>query len=203
MSQDKITRIASLIVGLILAVVLLYFGFKIVSGRFGQASATATDITTTNITTNSFSVTYCGGVCRSEYGLACSSDQLSLFAPCTKVGACENGTDKYECSITLLAPDTAYHLKLVCGDNARVVDNAGLCFVAKTDSESQSTTTTRSSGVQTIVTPTTAASQPTAVAPACADTDCDCIKRNIGNGQTALDFSECTEKKSAVTPVVQ
>lgn len=190
MSQEKITRIASIIVGLILAAVLLYFGFRIVQGRFGQAAVAATNIATTDVTANSFKVTYSGSECRVEYGTACTSAQLSLFAPCAKEESLAENGEKYGCPVTLLSPNTEYSYKLVCGAGAKVVDNAGLCFTAKTAGETQSTgsavapagQTGAAGGQQT---------QPVAASPTLppADqADCATIKANLGSTYSTIDY---------------
>lgn len=132
MHNEKITKIASIVVGLLLALVLIYFGFRVLQSRAGRAAVNPDSVSVENVTQNSFSVQFTAAANLEAsvfYGTTCS-EELSLFAPCV-VGASDNsGNVQYTCEVDLVSPDTTYYFRIMV--SGQTVDNAGTCFQAKT-----------------------------------------------------------------------
>lgn len=196
MNKDKITRIASIIVGLILAIVLLFFGFKILASRFGKAAVKPSDISA-EAGVDTFTVNFVGqeGLdCQVIYGTSCSTADLSLFAPFVQEETTQEGT-KYSATATLLAKSTDYCYKVQCGD--QLIDNSGTGFsiTTKAVADTQPAGITPGAALPTVA-PTAAVA---AITPAELVTDCDgVILPKLNNPYTALQYSQCKNRVAAV-----
>jgi hypothetical protein len=135
MKKLKLTRLTAIIIGVVIAVPLLIFGFLTYFGVFSRASSEApTDLLITKITQQSATVTWTtdqetqGTI---EYGT--SSTQLTFFAPeATK-------TQQHSVDLTLLTPGTTHFFVIRIGD--QVYDNAGVPwnFTTKADKPKEAT----------------------------------------------------------------
>jgi len=202
------TRIAAIIVGVILALVLIFFGFRIVQQRFGNAAGTPTDIVGSNITTNSFDVTFavsdqCDNF-KVVYGLDCTPSGTNLFSQCAATNTDTSGVSDCGCPLTLLSPNTTYHWYLANGSNT--YKNASICYTSTTKTEAESTTTsitpTPTAVTQTVPTPTVFSNATVQLTPADQVTNCQFIEDHLGETQgnisyTTLDVMRC---RTRLTP---
>ena len=206
MEKDRMTRIAAIIVGIILAIVLIFFGFRIVQQRFGSAAGTPTDIVGSGITTNSFDVTFSvSDQCDNNkvvYGLDCTPTGTNLFSQCTATNTTTSNISDCTCPMTLLSPNTTYHWYLTSGTNT--YKNASVCYTTTTKSEAESSapslSPTQTQTQAPTAVPTASGGTSTAqLTPADQVTDCKFIEDHLGETSgyityTTLDVMRCRNR---------
>jgi hypothetical protein len=206
MKKEQILKIVSIIIGVFIFILLVYFGFRIFGSR--AADLEPKDVVISNISTNSVTVTWITaqetqGVI--EYGTAPTA--LNFFAPEPQK------TKNHSVDLTLLSPSTTYYFQIRIGD--KKYDNGGVPWtfttkaVEKTVSPELSPTPTLP--VNT-VSPTPTPIQSLKVdnestGNICNETDCQKIKEKLGKGCTTQDYFKCILKltptnTSTATPTV-
>lgn len=88
MEKEKAIKITSIIIGLIVSVLVLWFGFKIVQQRFGRASANITNVICEPQSSTSYEVSFDSGASKEayvQYGL--TPDSLASISPADCAGA--------------------------------------------------------------------------------------------------------------------
>lgn len=135
MKKLKLTRVTAIIIGVLIAVPLLIFGFLTYFGVFSRASSQApVDLIVTKITTQSATISWTtdqetqGTI---EYGT--SATQLTFFSPEPVK------TQQHSVDLTLLTPGTTHFFVIRIGD--QVYDNAGVpwSFTTKADKNAEAT----------------------------------------------------------------
>jgi len=188
MDDPRITKIASIVIGFIIAILLIVMGFKIVQKVFIRAEdITPVDVVVSDITQNSVKITWATaqetqGVV--EYGTTPTA--LNFFAPETQK------TTSHSVDLTLLSPTTTYYFQIRVGDQK--FDNGGVpwSFTSKGTGTSQPIEPTPTPTQILLPTATPQADQ--SVESTCEETDCQKIKEKIGKGCTARDYSLCIAK---------
>jgi len=199
MNKEKVTKMASIVVGLILAIVLVIFGVRVLQNRAGRAEVNPDNVRVEGANQNGFTVTFSARKnldAKLDYDTECKED-ANLFATCTAGAPLDGGDVKYECPVTLASLDTTYYFIINAG--GKTYDNSGTCFQAKTlgGETSQSTP----DGVLT-PRPTrvpTAMPKPT-LPPAATVTDCGQIQLHIGeqDDYTAFAHSQCIQRTTVI-----
>jgi hypothetical protein len=197
MNMHLATKIASIAIGVVLGIVVLFFGFQLFQNTFTRAGDEAPrDVVVSDITQNGSKVTWTTGQQNQgvvEYGT--SPTALNFFAPETTQATA------HSVDLTLLSPTTTYYFQIRIGD--KKYDNGGVpwTFTTKgTDSAQPSAETSvapTQRPVSTIIIPQEDASvttAPTAAASTCTETDCEKIKEKIGSGCDVQDYLTCKSK---------
>lgn len=184
MGNQKITKIASIVIGFIIAILLLVMGFRFVQNTFTRAEDIAPrDVVVSDITQNSAKITWATGRETQsiiEYGS--SPTALNFFAPETQK------TTSHSVSLTLLSPNTTYYFQIRTGD--KKFDNGGVPWSFTTKGKGATAAPPKpQKSIPT--TPPTPTATPTT---GCNETDCQKIKEKIGKGCTARDYSLCIAK---------
>jgi hypothetical protein len=228
MKKLKLTRVTAIIIGVLIAVPLLIFGFLTYFGVFSRASSQApVDVIVTKITTQSASINWTtdeetqGTI---EYGT--SATQLTFFSPEPIK------TQTHSVDLTLLTPGTTHFFVIRIGD--QVYDNAGVpwSFTTKADTTKEASPSgelestpeadvtievepsekpTPRSGSPTLTPPnakpTLKSSTPTprpttgGTTVSCSSNDCDAILANLGPGKCSVtDYQKCRGR--TITPTV-
>ncbi len=197
-NKQKSLKVASIVVGIILSVLVLIVGFGLVQKYLTHASTNPSDVTVTDTTQNSATIKWTTedvAQGRIEYGTSPTSTGLTV----PEVAS----TKDHTVSLTLLSSATTYYFNLYIGDTK--YDNGGVPWQFTTKSTSTDST---SSVTPTVPVPTapqatiSAEPSPTSVITkdkpaACTENDCAAIKPLIGKGCTTADYSRCLHK---VTP---
>ena len=201
--KKKLTKILSISIGSVLAIVLIFIGFKLFQGVFTKASdAAPRAVTITANAQNTAKITWetdqeTQGVI--EYGS--SPTALNFFAPEAQKGK------KHTADLTLLSPGTTYYFQVRIGDQK--YDNGGVPWTFTTKSkiaaadapQGQNPTSTVPAAVSTLIpTPTspvgvpvirptstlvykvipTSIPLPTLAAYVCGETNCINICQKLG-----------------------
>lgn len=193
MNNPKLTKIASIIIGVIIAIILIVMGFKLFSTVFTRASdMEPRDVVVSDMTQNSVKVTWSTGIETQgviEYGT--SPTALNFFAP-------ESARSKsHQQELTLLSPNTTYYFQVRVGD--KKYDNGGVpwTFTTKLTEGSQiiSPTLTQAASptggptpIQTVEVPATSERQ------GCNETECAKVKEMLGKGCSTQDYFKCILK---------
>lgn len=204
--EDKKIRIISIVLGIIIGLILIFFGFTLIQRVFIRAGNIAPrDVVVSEITNGSATITWSTsedsqGVV--EYGTSPSS--LNFFAPETEQ------TKSHKVELTLLSPNTTYYFQIKIGD--RQFDNGGVpwTFTTKASAESQplvSPTKSLSIPPEKKAQPTpisqvevpAASATPVSSTGRCDETDCEKIKSKIGQGCDVSDYTRCL-KSASPTP---
>jgi hypothetical protein len=183
MNNPKLIKIASIIIGIIIFIFLVYLSFKIFGTR--AADFEPRDVVVSNIEKNSVRLSWATGVDTQgvvEYGTTPTA--LNFFAP----EAAKVKTHSQD--LTLLSPNTSYYFDIRIGDQK--YDNGGVPWTFTTKSVETSLP---------VATPTLAVSQPTPVqrleisdGTVCNETDCTKIKEKLGKGCSTQDYFLCIKK---------
>lgn len=198
MDKQKSLKVASIVVGIILSVLVLIVGFGLVQKYLTHASTNPSDVTVTDTTQNSATIKWTteeASQGRIEYGTSPTSTGLTV----PEVSA----TRDHTVSLTLLSSATTYYFNLYIGDTK--YDNGGVPWQFTTKSTSvDSPTSTNPTLPIPSATPASASASPSPTStvtrekPAvCTESDCTAIKPLIGKGCTTADYSRCLHK---VTP---
>lgn len=190
MHNHLIPRIASILIGTVLGVILIFLGFQVFQNLFSRAEDVAPhDVIVSDITQNSVKVTWATGQENQgvvEYGT--SPTALNFFAPES------SRTKSHSVDLTLLSPTTTYYFQIRIAD--KKYDNGGVPWTFTTKgNEKSSATDSTSSTLRPTPVATLTVPEPTAVV-SCNDTDCTKIKAKIGNGCNVSDYLACTSKSS-------
>ena len=195
MHNPKLTKIASIAIGVVIAIVLIFMGFKLFSTVFTRASdMEPRDVVVSDMTQNSAKVTWSTGIETQgviEYGTSPTS--LNFFAP-------ESARSKsHQQELTLLSPNTTYYFQIRVGD--KKYDNGGVpwTFTTRLTEGSQevnptpeavapTSTGTEPTPVQTIEVPATSEIQ------GCNEIDCAKVKEMLGKGCSTQDYFKCILK---------
>ncbi|MCL4374470.1 fibronectin type III domain-containing protein [Patescibacteria group bacterium] len=192
------TRIASVIIGIMISILIIYLGFGLMQRIFSRAADTAPrDVVVASVSQNSAKISWSTdqntqGVI--EYGTTPTA--LNFFAP----EAAQ--TKDHQVELTLLSPTTTYYFQIRVGD--KKYDNGGVpwTFATKGAGSDQGgaatlspTTTAPSPG--TSVRPTQSVrindgNAPTAAPAVCAETDCAkiCQSWKANQGCIAFDLTK-------------
>ncbi|MGB9707532.1 MAG: fibronectin type III domain-containing protein, partial [Microgenomates group bacterium] len=196
MKKELILKIASIIIGVLIFILLVYFGFRIFGTR--AADLEPRDVVVSNISTNSVTVSWVTGQETQgviEYGTTPTA--LNFFAP--EPQKAKNHT----VDLTLLSPSTTYYFQIRIGD--KKYDNGGVPWtfttkaVEKTVPAQPSPTPTG----QVVSTPSPTPIQSLKVdspsSNVCNETDCQKIKEKLGKGCTTQDYFKCIMKLTPTT----
>ncbi len=195
MNNPKLTKFASIAIGVIIAIVLIIMGFRLFSTVFTRASdMEPRDVVVSDMTQNSVKVTWATGIETQgviEYGT--SPTALNFFAP-------ESARSKsHQQELTLLSPNTTYYFQIRVGD--KKYDNGGVpwTFTTRLTEGSQIISPTPNTPI-----PTSAVTEPTPIqtveVPAtsetqgCNETDCAKVKEMLGKGCSTQDYFKCILK---------
>lgn len=185
MDNQKITKIASIVVGFIIAILLFVMGFKFIQNTFIRAEDIAPrDVIVTDLTQNSVKITWATGKETQgvvEYGTTPTS--LNFFAPETQK------TTSHSVDLTLLSPNSTYYFQIRIGDQK--FDNGGVPWSFTTKGAG---TTQPANPIPTQPSSPTQPPTPATVTSTCDETDCQKIKEKIGQGCNARDYSLCIAK---------
>jgi len=195
MNNQQITKIASIVIGVIVAVVIMVMGFRLLSGVFTRASdVEPRDVVISDISQNNAKISWSTGIETQaviEYGNTPTA--LNFFAPETQKNK------SHSVDLTLLSPNSTYYFQIRIGENK--YDNGGVpwTFTTKDITKSQVPTTIPSptkiqpSPIQTVVIPTTAST--------CTETSCPAIKAKLGQGCNTQDYFKCLRKLTPTATV--
>ncbi|MBI4973291.1 fibronectin type III domain-containing protein [Candidatus Roizmanbacteria bacterium] len=148
LDKPKLTKILSISIGVLLAGVLIFVGFKLLQGVFTKASDTAPrDVIITGSTQSASHIGWTTdqetqGVI--EYGSSPTS--LNFFAPEAQKGK------KHSVDITLLSPGTTYYFQIRVGDQK--YDNGGVPWTFVTKAKGAATDATPTATPTATVVPT-------------------------------------------------
>ncbi len=182
MDNKKITKIASIVIGVVIAILMIVMGFRFIQNTFIRAEdITPIDMVVGDMTQNSVKITWATGRETQgvvEYGTTPTA--LNFFAPETQK------TTSHSVDLTLLSPTTTYYFQIRIGD--KQFDNGGVpwSFTTKGTETAQPPSPTPTVQPQSLPTST-----PPATGSTCTETDCQKIKDKIGQGCTARDYSLC------------
>lgn len=197
MNNLKLTKTASIILGVAISFLLLIFGFKILSGSLTRASDyEPRDVVISNIGQNSAKISWSTGIETQgvvEYGT--SPTALNFFAPEPQK------TKNHLVELTLLSPSTTYYFQIRIGD--KKYDNGGVpwTFTTKSIEKTQpSVPSPTPTSAHTLISPTplqrlkleNTSSQN--LPSACEETDCAKIKEKLGKGCSVQDYFRCLRK---------
>ncbi len=184
--NPTIKKILAIVIGIVLFIVLVYFGFKIFGTR--AADYEPRDVVVSNIEKNSVKISWATGVDTQgvvEYGTTPTA--LNFFAPEAQKGR------SHSLDLTLLSPSSTYYFQVRIGDQK--YDNGGVPWTFTTKGAEKSMT------VPTLSPTSSASTQPTPIqklqidtGAGCTETDCDKIKEKLGKGCSTQDYFKCLMK---------
>jgi hypothetical protein len=184
MDNQKLTKLASIIIGFIIAILLIVMGFRFVQNTFIRAEdIIPADVVVTEVTQNSAKITWATGrETQSVVEYGSTPTALNFFAPETQ------NTLSHSVDLTLLSPNTTYYFQIRVGD--KKFDNGGVpwSFTTKGSGTTQPPTNIPTQPVIPTATPSSATTS------SCNEVDCQKIKEKIGKGCTARDYSLCIAK---------
>ncbi|MCX7881492.1 MAG: fibronectin type III domain-containing protein [Patescibacteria group bacterium] len=196
----KISKIASIFIGLLIGIVLIIMAFRFFSTTFSRASDNEPrDVVISEITKNNAKISWTTAIETQgvvEYGT--SPTATNYFAPET------NPTKNHLVELTLLSPATTYYFFIRIGDKR--YDNGGVPWTLTTKSEQESVRPTISSIVPTQILPSPTVIRPTPIqtiiipqpstnnALTCDETDCQKIKEKFGRGCNTQDYFKCLRR---------
>lgn len=195
MDNPKVLKIASIVIGTIIGLLLIVMGFQLFSGVFTRASdLEPRDVVVSNITQNSAKLSWATGVETQgvvDYGTTPTA--LNFFAPEPQK------TKTHLLDLTLLSPSTSYYFQIRIGD--KKYDNGGVPWTFTTKGTEKSTTPltpTPTSSTQPTPTPVQTLQIPTTGTPVCSETDCAKIKEKLGKGCSTQDYFKCLKKLTSI-----
>ncbi|MFA9289374.1 MAG: fibronectin type III domain-containing protein [Weeksellaceae bacterium] len=191
-------RIIALIIGIGLAMPLLFFGFLTAQQAMTRASDQAPQsVVVSGITKSSASIQWATdreSQAMVEYGT--SPGDLNQFAP-----EASSVTD-HEVKLTLLTPSTTYYFRIKVGDTE--YDNAGVPWTFTTKTLAGEDVETDVKGVadqvkNLLLSPKP--STPSAGILQCSSMTCEQVRGNLGRGCSARDYVQCMAKQTAVSGI--
>lgn len=193
MKKELILKIVSIFIGLIIFILLVYFGFRIFGSQ--AVDIQPRDVVISNISTNSVTISWTTnqetqGII--EYGTTPTA--LNFFAPEAQK------TKNHSVDLTLLSPSTTYYFQIRIGD--KKFDNGGVPWtfstkaVEKTLPPAEPTATPTPESASPTPTPIQSLKiedqgSQTATDEKCEETDCQKIKEKLGKGCTTQDYFKC------------
>ncbi len=183
-------KLASIGIGVVIAILLLVMGFKVFSGVFTRAADfEPRDVVVSNIAQNSAKLSWTTGVETQgvvEYGTSPTS--LNFFAPEPQK------IKTHAVDLTLLSPNTTYYFQIRIGD--KKYDNGGVPWTFTTKGTEKSVVPTTTPLVNPTAKPTPVQRLEIPVTPraVCDETDCTKIKEKLGKGCTTQDYFKCIKK---------
>lgn len=191
MNNQKIMKIVSIGIGVVIAILLIVMGFKVFSGVFTRAAdLEPRDVVVSNIAENSTKLSWATGIETQgvvEYGTSPTS--LNFFAPEPQ------STKTHTIDLTLLSPNTTYYFQIRIGD--KKYDNGGVPWTFTTKGAAKPTVSIPAPAVPTAKpTPVQSLEIPTTGTPSrvCNETDCTKIKAKLGKGCETVDYLKCISK---------
>jgi hypothetical protein len=194
--NHKLTKVASIGIGIFASLLLAIVGFNVVKNTRAEDAAPR-DVVVSDITQNSAKVAWSTGQDTQgviEYGT--SPTALNFFAPEALK------SKNHSVDLTLLSPSTTYYFQIRVADQK--YDNGGVPWQYVTKSSDTSTTqpgdtvaaptTVQPSPTIAVAEPTTAtvpSSGTSLYSPTCAETDCEKIKASFGKGCSTQDYIKC------------
>lgn len=191
----KLSKVASIVIGIVLSVLILFVGFQLLQNVFTRAEdITPRDVVVSDMTQNAATITYTTnqetqGVI--EYGT--SPTALNFFSPEAQK------TKTHSIELTLLSPNTTYYFQVRIGDQK--FDNGGVPWsfvtrdLSKTSEIKPSPTITpvpskQPTPIQRVVIPDSSDNL------ACGETECKKICEKLHNGCTTQDIikAQCIGK---------
>ena len=200
MNKDKVIKLLSIVIGLLITIGLIWFGLRFVQ-RGRAVNLTPDDIKIENITATSFRVSYqtaSGLTPIVKYGQ--SSTALNFLMPASETKDADNGETLYVHDATLLAGGTYYFVIII---NDQEFNNAGVPFSVQLTDGGTGTgdiTPTKITPTEKVasVSPTLGVTPTIAVKPLSDINDCqDDIKNPDGtlkDGYTARDWAQCIKQ---------
>lgn len=194
MNNPKVTKIAAIIIGIIIFIGLMVLTFQLIGTR--AADLEPRDVVVSNIEKNSVKISWATGSDSQavvEYGTTPTA--LNFFAPEASKGK------THTLDLTLLSPSTTYYFDIRIGD--KKYDNGGVPWTFTTKNTDESVTPATSPTPTTAVTGSTTSPTPIQTlqipdgSEACTETDCDAIKAKFGKGCSTQDYFKCVR---ALTP---
>jgi len=187
MNNKGLLKIASIVIGIVVFIILLFTAFSLIGTQ--AADLEPRDVVVSNIEKNSVKLSWATGTDSQgviEYGTSPTS--LNFFAP-------EAAKEKsHTLDLTLLSPSTTYYFDVRIGD--KKYDNGGVPWTFTTKNIEKSVVTPTETP-----TPTSAATQETSVQrlkiddnTSCTETDCAVIKTKLGKGCSTQDYFLCIKK---------
>ena len=187
--NPKITKIAAIVVGIIIFIGLLILTFQLIGAR--AADSEPRDVVVSNIEKNSVKLSWATGADTQgvvEYGTTPTA--LNFFAPEATKGK------THSLDLTLLSPNTTYYFDVRVGE--KKYDNGG-------DPWTFTTKNTDATSGTLSPTPTVSASSSASPTPiqtlkisdgteGCTETDCNAIKAKLGKGCSTQDYLKCINK---------
>lgn len=195
MNNPKIMKIASIVIGTIIAILLLVMGFKVFQGVFTRAADyEPRDVVVSDINQNSVKISWTTGVETQgviEYGTTTTA--LNFFAPEPQK------VKSHALDMTLLSPNNTYYFQIRIGDQK--YDNGGVPWTFTTKATEKSVVPTAAPTQATVAKPTPVQTLqiPDGGTVACTETDCAKIKTKLGKGCSTQDYFKCIRK---LTPTV-
>jgi len=196
MKKEMILKIASIFIGVLIFILLVYFGFRIFGSR--AADFEPKDVVISNIGQNSATITWTTGAETQgviEYGTTPTA--LNFFAPESVQ------TKNHNVDLTLLSPSTTYYFQIRVND--KKYDNGGVPWTFTTKTVEKTAIPSPSPTEIPSPTPAITVNTPTPVqrliipnegtpSPVCDETDCAKIKEKLGKGCTTQDYFKCVLK---------
>lgn len=201
-SKTSLSKVFSVILGLIIAVILIYMGFRLVQNTILRAEDIAPrDVVVNQITDRSVNITWATGRETQsvlEYGVSPTS--MNFFLPETEKVA------SHSVKLTLLSPKTTYYFQIRTGEQKW--DNGGVpwMFTTLETGEAQQNQEAVLSPTKIMPSPTQSSTQIQDVGESkvvdCKTDNCEEIKVKIGKGCTAQDYSRCLKKNAPPSPTL-
>ncbi|NMB84301.1 hypothetical protein GYA28_03350 [Candidatus Roizmanbacteria bacterium] len=197
--DKKITKIAAIIIGTIVAVVILVMGYRLMAGVLTRAAdIEPRDVIISDISQNSVKVTWSSGIDTQgviEYGN--SPTALNFFAPEVQ------RSKSHSVDLTLLSPNTTYYFQIRIGE--KKYDNGGVPWTFTTKGVEKKTVVPTALPTKTPADTTNLPKpiQTIAISPIvgdrnviyeCNETDCQKIKLKLGKGCSTQDYMKCLKK---------
>ncbi len=195
MENKKLIKIASIVIGVILSVLVVIVGFNLIQNVFTRASdVEPRDVLVTEKTENSAKITWSTGQETEgvvQYGLSPTSLN-SVGQPETRKSTAHTVT------LTLLSPGTTYYFQISAG--GKTYDNGGVPWTFATLDKKQSATPQQPLISPTVVPTSVLLATPTPIVSpvaACAEasgTNCAAVKAKLGKGCSTQDYFRCVHK---------
>ena len=190
--NPKITKIAAIVIGIIIFVGLLILTFQLIGAR--AADSEPRDVVVSNIEKNSVKLSWATGADTQgvvEYGTTPTA--LNFFAPEATKGK------THTLDLTLLSPNTTYYFDIRVGE--KKYDNGGVPWTFTTKNPDATVGTLS----PTPTTATTSSASPTPIQTLrisdgtenCTETDCNAVKAKFGKGCSTQDYLKCISKLTA------
>lgn len=201
MDNHKIIRISSIVVGVLVSILIIFFGFKIIQNLFTRAEdVVPRDVVVSEIGQNSAKLSWATGEDTAavvEYGT--SPTALNFFAPESQK------TQNHSLDLTLLSPGTTYYFDIRIAE--KKYDNGGVPWTFSTKGIEKNQPASGSTTEEVKPTPIPTKSGPTPIqrieinsgSSSCNETDCEKIKQKLGQGCDTQDYYKCIKK---LTPTI-